>query len=123
MLVVLGFFVAGTIFGCFEIGRIAGMVCLGIMGGISFGVRITLLRAGLIFGAGDDGSGPGYILAWAMIAVFGVLGGLWIALAKFQRSGMVGVFFFGGLWKKPIKRTLIALCLCRCWHLSRHSWD
>ncbi|EKM81252.1 hypothetical protein AGABI1DRAFT_72143 [Agaricus bisporus var. burnettii JB137-S8] len=89
ILVVLGFFITGTIFGCFEIGRIAGMVCLGMMGGMSLGVRITLLREGLIFGVGEDGNGAGYILSWAMIAVLGVLGGLWITLAKFQRSGML----------------------------------
>jgi hypothetical protein len=94
MLVVLGFFVVGTILGCFEIGRIAGMACLGMMGGISFGVRIALLRAGLIFGVADDGSGTGYILGWAMIAVLGVLGGLWIILPKFQRSGIVRFCFF-----------------------------
>lgn len=66
------------------------MVLLGIMAGMSFGVRLMLLRSGLLFGTGDDGNGSGYILGWAMIAVLGVLGGLWIALAKFQRSGMVG---------------------------------
>ncbi|KAF9448278.1 hypothetical protein P691DRAFT_669802 [Macrolepiota fuliginosa MF-IS2] len=88
-IIVLGFFLVGFILGCFEFGRIAGIVALGAMGGMSFGVRVMLLRSGLLIPVGDDGSGTGYALTWVLIAVFGVLGGLWIAWAQYRRSGIL----------------------------------
>lgn len=88
-----------------------------MMGGMSLGVRITLLREGLIFGVGEDGNGAGYILSWAMIAVLGVLGGLWITLAKFQRSGMV-CFFFSFFSMGKLTQLLVAFCLCCYGHFS-----
>jgi hypothetical protein len=90
-LLVLGFFAAGFILGCFEVGKLAGMVLLGITGGISFGIRLMLFRSGLLIPVGDDGSGAGFALGWMMIALLGVIGGLWIALPKFQRSGLVSL--------------------------------
>lgn len=102
------------------------MACLGMMGGISFGVRIALLRAGLIFGVADDGSGTGYILGWAMIAVLGILGGLWIILPKFQRSGTVRFCFCSRIKKKKeiyMGVLILALCLCRYRHFSSRSRD
>lgn len=91
-----------------------------MMGGMSLGVRITLLREGLIFGVGEDGNGAGYILSWAMIAVLGVLGGLWITLAKFQRSGMVCFFFsfFLFFFDGETQSLLVAFCLCCYGHFS-----
>lgn len=88
-ILVLAFFAAGFFFGCFEIGRIAGIVSLGVLGGLSVGVRLMLMRSGLLFPVGDDGSGGGYALAWVIISVLGILGGVWIAWARYQRSGIV----------------------------------
>lgn len=88
-LICVGFFVVGFILGCFEIGKVAGMVSLGISGGLSIGIRLMLFRSGLLIPVGDDGYGIGYVLGWVMIPVLGVFGGLWIALAKYQRSGLL----------------------------------
>ncbi|KAJ3571731.1 hypothetical protein NP233_g3559 [Leucocoprinus birnbaumii] len=88
-LICLGFFAFGFVFGLLEIGKLAGMVSLGILGGLSLGVRLMLFRSGLLIPVGSDGYGAGYVLGWAMIAILGVLGGLWIALVRFQRSGLL----------------------------------
>lgn len=96
-IITLAFFSFGFILGLFEIGRIGGIILLGITGGLAFGIRIVLLRDGLLFqgnmGVGDDtvlDGSPGLFSAnWAIIAVLGAVGGL--TLIWWQRINIVRV--------------------------------
>ena len=45
-----------------------GVVCLAVAGGLSFGIRVVLLRDGLLF--------PIFFLNWAFVAFGGIGGGI-----------------------------------------------
>jgi len=74
--IIIVFFFCGFAFGLFEIGRLGGITMIGLTGGIAFGVRIVLLRAGLL-------SNQIYALNWVVVIVCGGAGGL--ALIWFHR--------------------------------------
>ncbi|KAJ3777025.1 hypothetical protein FB446DRAFT_223968 [Lentinula raphanica] len=67
-LIVLAFGVLGLVIGIFEFARVVSMAVLCLLGGLAFGMRITLLKTGLLF------SSLG--LNWLIVVVFGVAGGL-----------------------------------------------
>lgn len=48
LITVLAFFVVGFILALLEIGRRSGFVMVGIAGGFAFGIRIFILKAGLL---------------------------------------------------------------------------
>ncbi|KAG5638432.1 hypothetical protein H0H81_012649 [Sphagnurus paluster] len=81
---VLAFFVIGCIFGLLEFGRAAGTAALGVTGGLAFGIRICILREGLLIPGLDA-----YPLNWLLIASFGTLGGAAIIWQKTQRPGIL----------------------------------
>ncbi|KAF8963572.1 hypothetical protein BDZ97DRAFT_982760 [Flammula alnicola] len=83
-LIVLGFFFFLFIFGCSPYGRLAGIACLGLTGGLAFGIRIVILRPGLL----DPGSG-GYITNWVLIVISGIAGGMAMVWGKSQRWGLL----------------------------------
>ncbi|OCH90576.1 hypothetical protein OBBRIDRAFT_834892 [Obba rivulosa] len=90
-ILVLASFVVGFLIGVFEVGRVAGTTCLGILGGLAFGMRIVLFRAGLLVHV--------FPVNWVIIAVFGVIG---LGLVIFARrvaitisSASVGTFLTG----------------------------
>ncbi|KAK7472340.1 hypothetical protein VKT23_000459 [Stygiomarasmius scandens] len=81
-IIVLAFSFLGLIMGFFEFARVGATGILGILGGLAFGIRIILLRDGLLLSA--EGL---YFLNWIIIAVFGVAGGIAVVLR--QRAGLL----------------------------------
>lgn len=82
----MAFAFLGFVLGLFEFARLAGLTLLGITGGLAFGVRMILLKEDLLL------SGPSlFAINWVLIALFGVLGGIFISLPKIQRGGIVGL--------------------------------
>lgn len=80
--IVLAFFFLGFILGVFNFARLGGLALLAITGGLAFGMRIVLLRDGLLLN-GDSL----FALNWVIIAVFGGVSGL--ALIWLQRAVIV----------------------------------
>ncbi|KAF7350964.1 SET domain-containing protein [Mycena sanguinolenta] len=90
--IIIVIFFCGFALGVFEIGRLGGITMIGIAGGIAFGVRIVLLRAGLLVSSTEL-----YALNWVIVAICGGAGGL--GLIWFQRYALlfgcasIGTFF------------------------------
>ena len=72
-------FVIGFLVGVLKFGRWAGVLLLGVLGGFSIGIRVVLLRPGLLV--------PDYRLNWLVLAVFFVIG-LFLVLL-WQHFGIV----------------------------------
>ncbi|TFK45051.1 hypothetical protein BDQ12DRAFT_674032 [Crucibulum laeve] len=93
-LITIGFFGLGALLGVFEIGRIGGIACLGIASGLSFGMRVMLLKSELLFSGTDL-----YAANWVITAVLGMAGGMSMISGSIQRTGIlfacssVGTFF------------------------------
>ncbi|KAF9494196.1 hypothetical protein BDN71DRAFT_1449323 [Pleurotus eryngii] len=83
-LIVLACFLLGGVIGAFNFGRVAGITCLGISGGVSAGIRIMLFREDLLIPGRDSGM---FIANWILIAALGVGGGA--VLIWWQRTGIV----------------------------------
>jgi len=80
--IVWGASASAFVFGLFELGRIAGIVAIGVSGGISFGVRIVLMGDGLIV-SGEDL----YLVNWVIVGFLGIASGL--AMIYKQRVGIL----------------------------------
>ena len=80
-LISLGFFVIGSLGGLFKICRLAGLTALSIIGGMSVGVRLVLMREGLLLRS--------TALNWVVIAVCAVAG--FVVTLLRQRIGIVRV--------------------------------
>ncbi|TCD65567.1 hypothetical protein EIP91_002487 [Steccherinum ochraceum] len=77
----MGAFGVGFTIGVLNIGRVAGITLLAIMGGMSIGVRIILFRPGLLI--------PSLLYAnWLIITVLGI-GGFVLVLLR-QRAAITG---------------------------------
>ncbi|KAI0663955.1 hypothetical protein C8Q70DRAFT_930054 [Cubamyces menziesii] len=75
----VGAFGFGFLIGVFNIGRMAGILLLGVLGGFSIGLRIILLRPGLLI--------PTYVANWFVLVAFMIIG-LGVILYR-QRFGLV----------------------------------
>ncbi|KAI0767129.1 hypothetical protein C8Q74DRAFT_1317942 [Fomes fomentarius] len=75
----LGGFAIGAALGALNFGRWAGILLIGILGGFSVGVRVVLLRPGLLV--------SNYVVNWLVMVPFAILG-LAAVLVK-QRFGLV----------------------------------
>jgi len=84
----MAFFFLGVVLGLFEFARLAGLATLGISGGLAFGIRMMLLKQGLLFSGTSQ-----FAINWVLIALFGILGGVLIAWSRVHRGGIVGPFF------------------------------
>ncbi len=82
--IVLACFLLGGVIGAFNFGRVAGITCLGISGGVSAGIRIMLLREDLLIPGRESGM---FIANWILIAALGAGGGA--VLIWWQRMGIV----------------------------------
>ncbi|KAJ7579324.1 hypothetical protein C8J56DRAFT_965429 [Mycena floridula] len=80
--IVLGFFFLGFILGLFEFARLGAIVVLCIGGGLAFGLRIVIIKDGLLFP--DAGL---YIVNWVIVAVLGATAGLAVIWA--QRAALL----------------------------------
>jgi len=80
--IVMAFFFLGFMLGVFEFARLGAIAALGIAGGVAIGVRLTLIRAGLLI----QGSSL-FVLNWVIIVIFGAAGGL--VLIWRQRLGLL----------------------------------
>ncbi|KAJ7029986.1 hypothetical protein C8F04DRAFT_1006251 [Mycena alexandri] len=80
--IILVLFCCGFALGVFEIARLGGITAVGVAGGVAFGVRIVLLRAGLLISSTEL-----YALNWAIVGIFGIAGGL--SLIWFQRPALL----------------------------------
>lgn len=99
--IVMAFSFLGFVLGLFEFARIAGLVTLGISGGLALGIRLILLKQGLLL------SGTSlFAINWVLITLFGVFGGMLIAWPKFQRAGIVGISFW--TWPHYVDRVTVA---------------
>ena len=65
-LITMTFFALGSLGGLFKFCRLAGLTALSILGGMSVGMRVVLLREGLLLRP--------TALNWIIIAVFAVAG-------------------------------------------------
>lgn len=89
-LVTLSFFVVGSIGGLFKFCRLAGLTALSILGGMSLGIRISLMREGLLLHPAG--------LNWIIIVVCSAAG--FVATLLRQRIGIAlsctftGTFLF-----------------------------
>jgi hypothetical protein len=81
-LIVIAFSFLGFILGVFEFARVGAIGVFGIVGGLAFGIRVILLKEGLLLSAQNL-----YFLNWIIIAVFGAGGGL--TVIWWQRHGLV----------------------------------
>ena len=78
-IIVLVAFAIGFFLGMVGFGRMAGVILLGVLSGFSIGLRIVLLRPGLLI--------PRYVANWLLLVVFMIIG---LALIFFrQRMGLV----------------------------------
>jgi len=80
--IIIVFFFFGFALGVFELGRLGGITMIGLTGGIAFGIRIVLLRAGLLVSSTQL-----YAINWVIVASCGGAGGL--SLIWFQRYGLL----------------------------------
>ncbi|KAJ7503130.1 hypothetical protein B0H11DRAFT_619582 [Mycena galericulata] len=80
--IIIVFFACGFALGVFEIARLGGITMIGLTGGIAFGIRIVLLRAGLLISSTQL-----YAVNWVIVVIFGGAGGL--SLIWFQRYGLL----------------------------------
>jgi hypothetical protein len=88
LITVLAFFVFGFILGLLEIGRRSGFVMVGITGGLAFGIRIFILKAGLLLSVSND-----YGANWVIIAFMGLINGVLLVFKKTERCGLVCLSF------------------------------
>jgi len=82
--IILGFFLVLFAFGVLPYGRVAGIACIGLLGGTAFGERVVTLKAGLLI----PGS-MGYSLNWVVVLFFTAAGGASIIFDRCQRGGLV----------------------------------
>jgi len=82
--IILGFFSLLFAFGVFPYGRVTGITCIGLVGGTAFGVRVVILKAGLLI----SGS-TGYAVNWVLVGFCGLAGGVSIIWERSQRGGLV----------------------------------
>jgi hypothetical protein len=80
--IIIVFFGLGFALGVFEIARLGGITMVAMTGGIAFGIRIVLLRPGLLISSTQF-----YAINWVIVAVCGGAAGL--SLIWFQRYGLV----------------------------------
>lgn len=102
-LISLGAFVLGLVLGALNFGRWAGTLLVGFLGGLSVGVRVVLLRPGLLV--------PNYVVNWLVLVPF-MLVGIFVVLVR-QRVGIVSTAraFEVGRW--PIDGWLMLGYVCR----------
>jgi len=95
---VLSLFGLGFLFGLLEVGRIAGILQLGIQGGLAIGIRIVLLRSGLLV------SDPtAFFVNWLIVASCGFACAILVVWK--QRIGLVRVeFLLSGVPPSRLKR-------------------
>lgn len=79
-IIVLAAFGVGFFIGLLNLGRVAGIWMLGILGGMSIGIRIVLLRDGLLI--------PKYAANWFIVGILMIIG-LGVTVFR-QRFGLVG---------------------------------
>jgi len=89
MFIILGFFAFFFAFGVSPYGRIAGIACIGLVGGTAFGVRVVILKAGLLIPASI-----GYGVNWVLVGFCGLVGGVSIIWEQSQRGGLVRTIRF-----------------------------
>ncbi|KAF9243193.1 hypothetical protein BU15DRAFT_43219 [Melanogaster broomeanus] len=80
-LVVLALFGSGFLFGLLQVSQVVGVVILGILGGLAIGIRIVLLRSGLLVPESF------FFVNWVLIGICGLAGGILVAWK--QRIGVL----------------------------------
>jgi hypothetical protein len=85
--VVLSLFGLGFLLGLLELSRVAGILVLGILGGLAIGVRIVLLRSGLLVS-----DSTAYFVNWLVIGFCGLAGSILVVWK--QRIGLVRLPIF-----------------------------
>ncbi|KAF8841694.1 hypothetical protein BDN67DRAFT_966768 [Paxillus ammoniavirescens] len=80
--VVLSLFGLGFLLGLLELSRVAGILVLGILGGLAIGIRIVLLRSGLLVS-----DSTAYFVNWLVIGFCGLAGSILVVWK--QRIGLL----------------------------------
>ncbi|KAF9012680.1 hypothetical protein BDQ17DRAFT_1321645 [Cyathus striatus] len=81
----LGFFALGVLLGLSSFTKHLATIALGILGGLSFGIRVVLLRQGLLFGGVETGE---YAANWIIVGITGLLGGIALFCKRSKRLGL-----------------------------------
>ncbi|THH18687.1 hypothetical protein EW146_g2350 [Bondarzewia mesenterica] len=79
-LIIFAFTFLGLILGVLPFMRVCGIAVLGLVGGIAFGVRILILKAGLLVASV-------FFVNWLLASLFGILGGVLVLVR--QRAGIL----------------------------------
>jgi len=79
---ILVLFIMGFALGFLEMSRVVAMLVLGVLGGLAIGVRIVLLRSGLLISDPDA-----FFVNWLIIGVCGIAGGILVVWK--QRCGIL----------------------------------
>lgn len=66
--------------------RVGGVALLGVIGGLAFGLRIVIVKDGLLVSSREF-----YFVNWIIILVFAAVGGAGVMIR--QRIGIVSAFF------------------------------
>ncbi|KAJ7496736.1 hypothetical protein FB451DRAFT_1359295 [Mycena latifolia] len=80
--IIIVFFCFGFALGLFEVARLGGITMVGMAGGVAFGIRLVLLRPGLLISSTQF-----YAINWVIVAACGGAAGL--SLIWFQRYGLL----------------------------------
>ena len=107
----------GFVIGLFDFGRIAGIACLGVVGGLALGMRIVIFKDALLV--------PQYFVNWLIVVAFGLCGLLLVLWS--QRIGIVSFYFLAlpGLYEPFGYMTDIMHLFGRHFfhRLRRRSWS
>lgn len=110
-LITLSFFVLGSLGGLFKSCRLAGLTALSILGGMSVGMRVVLMREGLLLRPAS--------LNWIIIAVCAVAGFV-VTLFK-QHIGIVRVAVSNAPCIQRLMGILTGPFLRVYWNLLPHA--
>ena len=80
--IMMGFFTVGASIGFLDLGKTTGIALLGVLGGLSIGIRTVIFRSGLLVGP--------FFINWIIVAVAGIAGGILVLLMR--RIGIVSYF-------------------------------
>lgn len=93
-IIVLGFVLFGFVLGLFSFMRVGGIALLGVIGGMALGLRIIIVKDGLLIS-----NRTFYFVNWIIVVILMMAGGAGVMVR--QRVGIVSVFvsyIVKGVW-------------------------
>lgn len=90
VLVVFGFFLAGSLVGFLRVGMYIGMVIIGILGGLAVGVQLAIIKSELLVSGLEH-----YAVNWGLIAACAIPPGVMVVWKKTQKWSVVSCLVHG----------------------------